>query len=298
MQKTIDSSQQLEMTNKAYLYRNMRMMVLFKIPVAYLAVISAVIVHEIIGHGLTAVLLGGKFSGFGILIDGMGWAMLDLSGMEVIHQVLVLFSGAFFTSLLSIAFFVIAHRFSKHYLTSMMFLLFAFAFLMDGVPYFFWDAIYRGGIGDVSKILLMVPSDLLRGVIIVLTGLLFLAGIFFFNLTAYTQTIARFAAKGTYRLTERVVIASGLIAIQILGWVSFDWKQLIPVREIGCLPMVVPILLTLVSILGIMLYENKRRMDVTETRQTLWKAPILISWCVCIACILTTILCFQNGVVF
>lgn len=211
MQGTIDSSRQLDITDKTLFYRNMRMLALLMLPVTYLAIISSVIVHEIVGHGLIAALLGGKFLGFGILMDGMGWAKIDLSGMELMNQILVLFAGAFFTNLFSILFFVLATRFSKHYLSSMMLLLFAFAFLMDGVPYFFWDAIFMGGIGDVSNVLKLYPSNLIRGVIIIMTGLFGLAGIFLFNLSAYRQTVGRFATKGTYRFKERILIASGFL---------------------------------------------------------------------------------------
>lgn len=298
MRKTIDPSLQLDMTDKARFNHNMKMLALFILPVAYLAIISAVIVHEIVGHGLVTALLGGKFGGFGILVDGMGWAMIDLSGMETMNQVLVLLAGAFFTNLLSIVFFVLANRFSKQFLTSISLLFFAFAFLMDGVPYFFWDAIYRGGIGDVSNVLLMYPSDSIRGVIIAVTGLFGLTGIFFFNLSAYRQIVGWFSAKGTYLFRERILIVSGLFAIQTLGWVSFDWKQLVPVPEMGYLPLVVPVFLTFVSLTGILLCENRKLTDVTEDRQIQWKAPVLISWCVCILCILIIILCFQKGLIF
>lgn len=290
--------QQIEMSDKKIFFREMTRLALFILPVAYLAVISAVIVHELIGHGLVAALLGGVFSGFGILVDGMGWAMIDLSTMEPTRMLLVLLGGAFFTNLFSAVFFMLSMRFRKYYLPSMTFLFFAFAFLMDGVPYFFWDAIYIGGIGDVSNILKIYPSEGLKSFIIVFTAFFGLAGIYFFNCFFYKRTVIRFAAKEKFQLTERLTIAVMIFAIQALGWISFDWKQLIPVPGIGAIPSVVPVLLTLAVLAGIVLREKRQGSEVTETKPIRWRLPIIFSWCACILLVLVIILWTQNGVVF
>ena len=36
----------------------------FALPIVYVAEILGTIIHEVLGHGLSAVLLGGQFSGF------------------------------------------------------------------------------------------------------------------------------------------------------------------------------------------------------------------------------------------
>ncbi|MBP7175425.1 MAG: hypothetical protein KBA53_04290 [Thermoclostridium sp.] len=298
MNKAMVPLQQIEMSGKKTFSREMTRFVLFIFPIAYLAIISAVIVHEVAGHGLVASLLGGKFTGFGILVDGMGWAFIDFSTMGATGQVLVLLAGAFFTNLFAAVFFTLAIRFSEQCLTSMTFLVFAFAFLMDGVPYFFWDAIYAGGIGDISNILKIYPSDWVRGITVVITGLFGLAGIFLFNWLFFKQAVSRFASKEPYRLRERIVIASVLFIIQVLGWVSFDWNQLIPVPELGALPTLIPIALTFAVLFGILLYQSKKRFEVPEVQPIRWKASILIPWCVCILLVSMVILWFQNGVYF
>ena len=45
---------------------------LFVLPIVYVAEILSVAVHEILGHGLSAVALGGSFSGFTLKWDAGG----------------------------------------------------------------------------------------------------------------------------------------------------------------------------------------------------------------------------------
>ena len=54
----------------------------FVAPVGYVASIFAVAVHEILGHGCTAWLVGGSFTGFALLPDAMGWAVVSSSRYE------------------------------------------------------------------------------------------------------------------------------------------------------------------------------------------------------------------------
>jgi hypothetical protein len=45
---------------------------LFALPLIYVAEVLGTTIHEVLGHGLTALLIGGQFSGFTVKWDTMG----------------------------------------------------------------------------------------------------------------------------------------------------------------------------------------------------------------------------------
>lgn len=47
---------------------------LLALPVIYMAGIFGSVVHEVLGHGIAALLLGGEFHGFKVQWDTMAWA--------------------------------------------------------------------------------------------------------------------------------------------------------------------------------------------------------------------------------
>lgn len=276
--------------------RNAGLFSLWLLPVTYLAIISAVIAHEIIGHGLIAALLGSQFRGFGILIDGKGWTSLDLSGLSPFQLATVYAGGAFITNLLCLVFVLLGIRFGKKYLTSTLFFVLAFVFLSDGNPYFFWDSIYRGGVGDPSAILKLYPNEWLRGVFIVSSGVLMLTGILIFNFRMLTRTYARFKSKGAVRIKEIAVIATILLTVQALVWLSFDWKRVIPVKWISRLAPVSVIMLTMI-ILGVVAFRIVKRKKIEqESGEISFMPSVIIVWSACIALVFVLLIWFQNGV--
>ncbi|MHB8127607.1 MAG: hypothetical protein ACYDEX_01225 [Mobilitalea sp.] len=296
MESIVENQQLAETKDKKYFYHNIKFFILFTLPVAYMAIIGAVIVHEIIGHGMITHFLGGEFVGFGILIDGMGWVAIEAGTMLPLKQVIVLSAGAFFTNLFSILFFVLSIKMKKYYLLSLTFLFFAFSFLMDGIPYFFWDAIYQGGIGDISQILVQYPNEGLRIIIILFTGVVGIVGIFLFNYLFMKQINLWLGSKGKPTCKERIVSASVVFIIQTLAWMSFDWYQLIPVPGTGVLPVMVPILITLLILIFLVLFRKPEGMQELVRKPIRWKAPIFISWILCITLIAVIIIWLQYGV--
>ena len=74
-------------------------LVLFALPLLYVAPILSTAVHEILGHGLSAVLLGGEFSGFALKWDAMGWAYSHLpADAPAADQIVQLASGVIATA--------------------------------------------------------------------------------------------------------------------------------------------------------------------------------------------------------
>lgn len=223
--------------------------------VSYLAVILAVLVHEAIGHGLTAKLLGGSFYGVGISWDGMGWANVDISMLEPWRQALVYAGGFVATISLSIIFLVAALVNRHRIYVSITTLLFAFAFMSDSVSYFLWDAIFVGGRGDVSKILQLFPSTNLRIGIIVVTSVVGVAGVVLFNVLMMSRMLNLFKRLGY--VGSAYIIAVMLFFVQITGWLTFDWSLLVPVEGINIWANTAHITITLISVIGAVVKTNR-----------------------------------------
>ena len=270
--------------------------ILFFIPVVYLGTIAAVTLHEVVGHGLLARLLGGSFSGFGIMIDAMGWARVDLGSLSTLRQAFVLAGGSLVTTLLSVIFIVLAVKFKKHPLMRVTLITFALTFLCDGLPYYFWDALYRGGIGDASGILGLYPYEWLRILIILLSGAALLATIVFSNYALFELLHVLLGTKGKTYHFETIVIALTLFVVQTIAWFSFDWTQLIPVPEVGVWPSVVSMIITLVFLTSKIFLFKPKEHPVTVDGPTRFKTAIISAWGVCVVTITCIILFLQNGV--
>lgn len=286
--------------------RDVVLFVLWMIPIVYLAMIAAVMMHEVIGHGIVAAALGGTFSGFGIRPDAMGWASIDIIALTPLRQATVFAGGAVVTTMMSILFFVLGYRWRNRFFCAATLWVFAFAFLCDGVPYFFWDSIYQGVIGDPSAILRLYPLEGMRIAWIIGSGLIGVASILGFNHLMLTHTFRFLNASQQNRPRGVVVLASALFGIQSLAWLSFDWQQLIPVTDIGILPYVVPIALTASALGGIAFRVLQRATKAGGPAETggvdkvaiFWKAPLLSAWGAAIFVVIIIVAWFQFGVLF
>lgn len=276
--------------------RNLGSLFLFSLPVIYLGIILAVTIHEVLGHGLTAALLGGRFNGFGILLDGMGWADVEMDGLPELSKAFVFFAGAFYTTVFSLLFFALSTAYKRKPILRLAFLYFAITSLLDGLPYFFWDAIYLGGIGDFSMIWFLYHSHGLRIAVIVLCGLLMVIGIIFFNMQYYKVAYSWLGEGKPIQLKGKIIFSLVIFALQAMGWFSFDWNQLIP--GVGLLPSVFALVIVLVTlILLIVFYEIKSFKESGHERSGA-KMPIYLAWGVCMAVVFLIGLWVQNGIHF
>src|SRR5262245_6003102 len=80
---------------------------LFVLPLAYAAYIASTVLHEVLGHGLSAIALGGEFHRFVVHADGFGYAVTD--GADE-HEVAVLAMGCVVPMLVGAVLLVVAHR--------------------------------------------------------------------------------------------------------------------------------------------------------------------------------------------
>ena len=145
---------------KTSVVRGAVLLAAFLLPVGYVAGIFAVAIHEILGHGLAAVALGGEFSGFVLRWDTMGWAYSELpQGVAVWHYVFHLGSGVIATTVSGGVLLGLGLLFRKRTDIQLPLLLVSLICLMDGIPYIFWNAYHPVPPGDIGWILrLLGPS--------------------------------------------------------------------------------------------------------------------------------------------
>jgi L-asparagine transporter-like permease len=267
---------------------------LFSLPVIYIGIILSVFVHEVFGHGLTALLLGGQFKSFSILLDGMGYAKIDVSNLSEPEIILMLLSGAGFTSFIFLLFLIFSMVLRKKTFLSIAFLYFAFACLLDGVPYFFWDAIFLGGVGDYSLIWALYPNFAVRIAVILLCGSLLLFGIAFFNFLSLKYWSGWMAEVNRLTTRWKIVLCLILFSLQAVGWLSFDWNQLIP--GIGALPSAAAIGFTLFFLIILSSVYKFSENQPPQEKVSHSKKAISLAWAFCIALAITIIVWFQNGV--
>lgn len=238
--------------------------VFFTILVAtYFAIIAAVVVHEAVGHGLVAMALGGDFRGIGIYWDGMGWADVDIIRLSPVRQAMVFAGGFISTTIVAAILFFSSFRLRKKPFSGVVITPIAFAFLMDGAPYFFWDGIFKGGIGDVSGILRLYPGKALQIFIISSSAVLILGGIILFNALMYRNLRLIFSSEKNNRKTG-IIIAAVLFALQTLAWLSFDWSQIVTVSGINLWAHLTHIALTAIC-LGSVVAIGERRKNMFDT---------------------------------
>jgi len=267
---------------------------LFSIPVIYIGIILTVFVHEVFGHGLTALFLGGQFNSFSIFLDGMGYANIDVSNLSDSKIILVLLSGAVFTTLFSVLFLILGLVFRKKTFVSAAFLYFAFASLLDGVPYFLWDAIFLGGVGDYSHIWTLYPNFAGRITLIILCGSLLFSGIAFFNFLLLKNWGGWMAEVKPLTTKWKIVLCLIIFSLQVMGWLSFDWNQLIP--GIGLLPSTAAIVLTLFFLIFLSIVQKIDENLPPRQKASHSERAIALAWIFCIALAITIMVWFQNGV--
>ena len=153
--------------------------ILLLLPVAYVSMLLATTIHEVVGHGLLAKLCGGEWHGFRIQLDAMGSAWVHAPD----HGILVVSGGLISTTLAGVLALLVAWR-ARRPLPGLVLGTFALVMFTELV-YGFWDAIWMGRTGDVGQILRVVDSASLRWTLIFGQGVLYVAGVYLASLVPY-----------------------------------------------------------------------------------------------------------------
>jgi len=134
-------------------FRRLVWLTLFLAPIGYTANIFAVAVHEIVGHGLVAQLLGGRFIGFWMKSDGMGGAFaFAAADAPVSHSIIILAGGVIATTLVGFILLVVAIVLRRWLLSRLVLLVLSAACLLEGPPYVFWNAYHPVPPGDIGRV--------------------------------------------------------------------------------------------------------------------------------------------------
>ncbi len=231
----------------------------FALPLIYVAEVLSIIVHEVLGHGLTAVLLGGQFSGFAVKWDTMGWALADIPvGAPVTHHILYLASGIIATTVCGVILWGIVFLFRRRPDIQLALLVGAFIFLIDGMDYVVWNTYHPVPSGDIGKIILFYKAFELPGFtilrwLLLITGILLFAGIVFYFCTSIFVRIETLILSGG-QFTDKSRFLALFMFLALPGayeFLSFDWNQIAP--GIGRVPNVADAL-SIIVIAGLLFW--------------------------------------------
>lgn len=129
------------------------------VPIAYAGILLKAVVHEVVGHGVVALVLGGNFSGFTVRWDGSGWAEAwEAPGSPPWQGIAVLAGGIVITSLMGAGMCYYAARQARDTLLGLYCSVVGLFLLTSGLSYAFWNGLQFGGPGDAARIFEMLRS--------------------------------------------------------------------------------------------------------------------------------------------
>ena len=255
---------------------------LFLMPVAYIGLILATASHEILGHGFSAIALGGTFQGFVLKWDGMGWAFSSLPfNTPITSQIVHLAAGVTASTILGFVLLIVAHIFRSRLIIRLPLLILSFCCIMEGVPYVLWNSYYPLPPGDIGSIITLLRdanlavSAEIRLMIMILSGIMFLVmTLFFCALLLQSLEEALFQENRPLPKQRIWLLIIFVIIPGFAAWFMFDWNQLAP--GIGLLPSFAGAGCIFVSACIAYYFPLKPRCDIHETNITWF--PLFISY--------------------
>ena len=197
------------------------------------------------------------------------------------------------TTLCALSFFALCSAFRKNPAARLAFCILGFAFMLDGLPYYFWDALFLGGIGDFSMVNNIYPGLTLRIGTIALSGLLMSAMIVLFN-ACYYRIALRFIADAKPASMKAKIACSLLILLQqAICWFVFDWNQLVP--GVGLLPSAAGMALAAITLTS-MIFSSVAEREEYQASPWKIKAPLIVAWTACAGTIVCIAFWLQYGV--
>lgn len=280
-------------------WRRITMLALFLFPIAYVGYIGSVAVHEVLGHGGMALLLGGQFTGFVLTWDGMGYAwMSPAPGAPLSHLILILAAGPGATTMVGLALLVAASLARRSIPQRMACLMFSLFCLLEGSPYLFWNAYQPAPPGDIGRILSLLSgggstdtscwrwSFMAVGGFISLTATIGLLAFLFQAIEESLENAERL------RGVRRAMVLIVFLAIPgSIAWFLFDWNQLAP--GIGPLPCLVGSASVVLTAAG--LYFVSLTPRPSPSLRTVSLRHLLASWGAVVVMIAVMLLWLTDG---
>ena len=258
---------------------------LFALPLIYVAEVLDTTIHEVLGHGLTALLLGGQFSGLAVKWDTMGWALADIpADATVTYHILFSASGIIATTVCGLILWGLALLFRRRPDIQLVLLVGAFVLLIDGLDYVVWNAYYPSPpMGDVSKIILFYKAFELPGFtvirwVLLITGVLFFAGTAFYFCTSIFMRIEALVLNGG-QFTGKSRILALFLFLALPGaheFLSFDWNQIAP--GIGRVPNVADAL-SIIVIAGLLFWYRPKLKIGNSIPPITWRQIVVSGTC-------------------
>ncbi len=274
--------------------RRLAVLAAFLMPIGYVGIILGVVSHELLGHGLTAILLGGHFEGFVIKSDGMGWAIAyPAQGAPEWHDSVIWAGGVAATMVVGLVLLglgILCRR-SLWLCTSLIIL--AQETLLDSAAYTFWSALYPGTVGDAARIVELTGSGVVQGLLVALgVTLTVTATVIPFKLLLDAAE-SWLTAGGYFTSSQRAVVIVVLFLVPVGGgYYDFDWNQLI--EGIGYVPAHANLLLVLPTALALWIWP--RRWMPSSTHAESAGFAITIAWSAGLMTVLVTAMWLSYGV--
>ena len=288
--------------SKKGLCRRTIFFVLFVLPIVYVAEILGVAVHEILGHGLSTILLGGKFFGFILKWDAMGWAFSYIPpDTPLSYHICYLASGIIVTTILGGIIFGLVFLFNKRIDIQLTLIVISFVCLMDGIPYLVWNSYHPVLPGDIGRIIALLTSQKYTGAsairwILFTIGIVLFIGITFNFCISFFSRIEKLILNGEQFTGKSRIL--GLVFYLVLpvsvGWLTFDWNQLTP--GIGRLPNMVGVISVVAAAMLLFWYRPQLKNNGILCPITL--KHIIISWICLIIAVIAIVLWFKDGIIW
>lgn len=256
-------------TDSPSLGRRLLLAGLVVVPLAYASMLAGTVVHEVLGHGLTAIAVGGEFHGFVIRADGAGYART--SGDEN-HRIAVLAAGIVVTTVVGFALLLAARRLRGRDFACVAALVPALLFLQESGSYAFWGALVGRPPADFGKIVHMVGTQEARVVLSIASGAVWLAAVVL-GMRELFLWMQRVTGSSTTRRALAVLASFAVVDAGL--WMVFDWDRFVP--GLARWPSVVA---SAVDVGVMALLFQFRRADVppASTDAARWRRAILVSW--------------------
>jgi len=273
---------------------------LFALPLLYVATIFSTAVHEILGHGLSAVLLGGEFSGFTLRWDAMGRAFTNLpANAPVAHRIVCLAGGVIATSLFGGLLWGLTVFFRRRPDIQLALLIGAFILLVDGISYAFWNAYHPVAPGDIGRVIALCGDPrspegvIVRWALLFAGGPVFLGAMFCLGIAAFVRIETLILDGGQFGGKSRVAALFFLLALPgSAAWFLFDWNQVAP--GIGLVPNVAGALS--VCAVAVALLRYRPRWEHAGPVPTITRRHVVLSWICLLATAASLLLWFSDGV--
>lgn len=213
------------------------------LPYAYLGLLLAVAIHEFVGHGLTAIMVGGSFTGVQLEFDGMGWAQATAPPDAATWKYTAVMAGGVISTMVAgIILLSLGWRTRRQPWIALPLLAIAANQILEGAPYLFWNAVHPVPPGDIAAIVSGQP--LARVACIIFGGTVMLAGVW------CSMALLMWIAESWLNEGKRYLGWSRFTALTVLGfsgvaWFTFDWDQLAP--GLAAWPNVVGLFIHLIS---------------------------------------------------